>query len=259
MSGKYTMLTADEEKDLIARGQAGDRQARDRVIAAHLPLALKLAGRAAGGRKDLFDDMLGAAQLEIVKLFDIFDPQHGMRFCTFVMTRAPYALVRERRGVIRHGLSNCSNKLLPMIARARRMSEDAAWVPGTPVPAELRRRMRERFGLDEKGVDDLLIAAMSSFESTSGTRDLPCAGPSAEDGACSAEAREMLHRIIDEMEPRMADIMRSRLDADPATLQELADRWSISKERVRQIEVKGAEILTKRMRAALAPKAAMAA
>ena len=246
------MLTAEEEKDLFARAKAGDMKARDKVILAHIPLAAKLAQRASGGSKGRFRDLLSTAQLEIVKAFDAFDPDRGIRFSTFAMTRIPHALSRDWRGVGQRGMSSHSNKLLPLVARARRMAADAAWVPGLPVPAELQQRMQDKFGLDATGVDDLLVAAMPAFSSVHDYEDTMTGNSVEDDGdACSEGNRALLHRLIGEMDARTADILRTRLADDPPPLRVLAERWGISVERVRQIEASAISVITERMRASV--------
>jgi RNA polymerase sigma-32 factor len=69
------------------------------------------------------------------------------------------------------------------------------------------------------------------------------------------ERRTLLTAAMEELQPREREILEARrLRDEPVTLEELAKRFGISRERVRQIEVKAFAQLQEKMRAALAAK-----
>jgi RNA polymerase sigma-32 factor len=71
------------------------------------------------------------------------------------------------------------------------------------------------------------------------------------------ERRTLLSTALEELTPRERDILEARrLREDPMTLEELSIKYDISRERVRQIEVRAFEKLQEKMKAALADKRA---
>jgi RNA polymerase sigma factor (sigma-70 family) len=77
-----TRLPPDVELDLIARAQAGDGDARDRVVAANMGLAVTTARRFTGCGLDL-DDLVQAASLGLVVAVGRYDRSRGSRFGTY--------------------------------------------------------------------------------------------------------------------------------------------------------------------------------
>jgi RNA polymerase sigma-32 factor len=71
------------------------------------------------------------------------------------------------------------------------------------------------------------------------------------------ERRELLEGALGDLSERERDIIRARrLQEDPATLEELSQKYGVSRERVRQIEVRAFEKLQKNMKDALSTKRA---
>lgn len=83
----FERLTHPDTLELIAKAQAGDTLARDRLVVINMRLVVKIARRYAKryGRQDLLDDMIQAAALEgVVPAIEHFDAAKGVRFSTYV-------------------------------------------------------------------------------------------------------------------------------------------------------------------------------
>lgn len=92
------LLTAEEEIDLAYRIAAGDRDARDRMILANIPLVVRLAKSYQGRGIDL-EDLISTGYLGLIRAVDEFDPARGTRLSTIAVL-----WIRKRiQCVIRYG------------------------------------------------------------------------------------------------------------------------------------------------------------
>ena len=80
--GFAPLLTADEEKDLSRRAQAGDAAARQRMIECNLRLVVKIAKRYANRGLPLLD-LIEEGNLGLIRAVEKFDPERGFRFSTY--------------------------------------------------------------------------------------------------------------------------------------------------------------------------------
>lgn len=81
----YALLSADEERALALRMQAGDADAREQFISANVRLVAAIAQRYASRRHDPgmdFDDLMQEGMIGLMRAVDRFDPQRGNRFST---------------------------------------------------------------------------------------------------------------------------------------------------------------------------------
>ena len=80
--GVSPLLTADEEKELSRRAQAGDEPARQRMIECNLRLVVKIAKRYANRGLPLLD-LIEEGNLGLIRAVEKFDPERGFRFSTY--------------------------------------------------------------------------------------------------------------------------------------------------------------------------------
>lgn len=75
-------LSPTEEHRLFRLARQGDRSARERLITANLPLVISIAKdfRAPGV---LFEDLISAGNIGLLRAVDCFDPDHGIRFSLY--------------------------------------------------------------------------------------------------------------------------------------------------------------------------------
>jgi RNA polymerase primary sigma factor len=77
-----TLLTVEEEQGLVEAIACGDREARSRLIRAHLWLVLKIAHIYVGRGLEL-DDLVGEGSVGLIRAAERFDPSFGTRFSTY--------------------------------------------------------------------------------------------------------------------------------------------------------------------------------
>lgn len=202
----------DEDGALTAIG--------DRVVADHLPLANKLAHHFARQHDLEFDDLSGAAYLGLVRAARGFDPTRGCTFGTYARHWVLCFLreeVRRARSVVR--------KPRPI---------KGAKEPAPKADISLDAPLSE--GSDATRVD--LIAETAPSHETN-----------LVDADETALRREALHNALATLTERERAIVKARHgDDDPLTLAELAGRFSVSVERIRQIETAALEKITRRVR-----------
>lgn len=77
------MLTADEERDLVVRAQAGDRRARDRLVLEHRPLVERIAKSIMRRPLRQVEDAVQTGFLGLLHAVDKFDTSRDVRFNTY--------------------------------------------------------------------------------------------------------------------------------------------------------------------------------
>src|SRR4051795_11819763 len=79
---EMALLTADDEKMLARRIEAGDESARDRMVRANLRLVVNIA-RGYVGKGLALQDLIEEGNLGLLRAVEGFDPERGMRFSTY--------------------------------------------------------------------------------------------------------------------------------------------------------------------------------
>jgi RNA polymerase primary sigma factor len=236
------LLSAQEERKLAARIQAGDIAARDHLVKANLRLVVSIARKYAG--KGLaVEDLVGEGNMGLIRAAEGYDPDAGTRFATY----ATYWI----RQSIRRALSRDANTLrLPsymwtLLAKwhraagtLRRQLSRAATEEEIANDLRLSRRQARAV---QKAI--LVLASGQSSGSAEGESMIEqitstrCGCPLAE--LNEAEEVQGAMEGLAKLDEREATIIRLRygLDGDsPITLKEVGERMGYTKERIRQIE-----------------------
>lgn len=200
------VLTREEEVELSKRAKRGDARARDELARNNLPFVVAVAKKHMG-RGARLDDLIQEGNVGLLKAIEHFDPDKGNRFATYAVwwIRAYVTrYLKDNRSQVRGG-----EKERPIM---RDLSLDVT------------------IGNDEDGDTSHLDRLVG---------DDP--GPEAEflGDEHSAEVREALKQVRKRIGDLGWDILQERLSQDePKTLEELGKRWGVSRERVRQVELK---------------------
>ncbi|HYS81902.1 MAG TPA: sigma-70 family RNA polymerase sigma factor [Anaeromyxobacteraceae bacterium] len=214
---RFPPLTRDEEYALALRAREGDGSARQQLVQHSLAFVVLFALKQRRGAVRL-DDLVQEGNLGLMRAAELFDPHAGNRFLTY----ATWWI----RAYIGRYLKQARSTVRPR--------------SGTVAQAD--------FSLDtplgEDGDEDWLERLEDE-----------CPGP--EDACSSAEADRQIRGALDVARARIGElgweIVRDRLQSDsPTTLQEIGDRWDISRERVRQVELKTKRVLRRRLEPLLA-------
>jgi len=243
---KVALLSAKEERGLARKIAHGNNDARRRMIEANLRLVVNIAKRYVN-RGLPIQDLIEEGNIGLIKAVERFKASKGCKFSTY----ATYWI----RQSIERGIANQANTVrlpihvttdLAKLSRAKR--ELLSALGREPNTAELA----EKSGLSGRYVKKLETIARKSYslESTPGTEsDLTLLDRIEDDRSpCPSElidrARrdKKIHEWLGGLDENERTIIRLRFglgaDDEPKTLESIGTLFSITRERVRQIEGK---------------------
>ena len=244
--GKIDMLSADEEYHLASLVAQGDKNARNQLVEANLRLVCSLAKHYQGCGLT-YQDLIQEGNIGLIKAAEKFDVEKGFRFSTYATWWIKQAISRaiaDQARTIRvpvHMAENI-NKVKKIerqllaelqheptnaeIAKAMKMSEDQI--------AEIKSYMTDTTSLDIQVGDDDDGTTIGSF-----VEDTHFVNPA--DAYVKAANGEMVDMVLSTLSDREANIIRMRfgIGRDRAmTLEEVGKEFSLTRERIRQIEAK---------------------
>jgi RNA polymerase sigma-32 factor len=246
---RYPLLTREEEHQLAVRWvEHGDQEAAKRLVTSNLRLVVKIANEYRRGYQNLLD-LVQEGNVGLIKAVQKFDPYRGVKLSTYSgwWIRA-YVLkhILNTWRLVKIGTTQNQRKLFFNLRKQRDALVRAGIDPSAEnIARELDVTTEEVVEMEKRmaSPDTSLNAPLGSEDDDTRTRlDL------LEDGAESPEHevsgdefKRMLHDKLRKfgatLEGREAEIFTERLVADePITLQDLGDRWGVSRERARQVE-----------------------
>ena len=260
---KFPMLAPQEEYMLAKRYQeSGELQAAHRLISSHLRLVAKIAMGYRGYGLPL-GELISEGNVGMIQAVRRFDPERGFRLATYAMWWIKAALheyVLSSWSLVRMGTLAAHKKLFFNLRRVKSKlqildSGDLAHDDVARIATELNvpeaevRLMNRRIS----GRDSSLNAPIAADMTMERQDLLVDENPDQETAYGDREERSMQNRWLSEglkvLDQRELDILTERrLTPNPMTLEELGGRYGISRERVRQIEVRAFEKLQKAMR-----------
>jgi len=271
----YPLLDADEELRLIRRyRRKEDKAALDRLAGSHLRLVFKIA-RGYLGYGLALEDLIAEGNVGLVKAIERFEEGKGARLATYAgwWIRAEIQeYVLRSASLVKMGTTAAQKKLFFNLRRLKgqmRVVEDGDLDPGDVAS------IAKRLGVPESevvlmnrrlaGPDQSLNAPLREGGDGDAEWQDMLAGD-AEDADQEtlflrkdelSRRRAVMRRGLATLKPRERHILTERrLKDDRATLEDLGREYGISRERVRQIEVRAFEKLQKEMkRSVLAARA----
>ena len=249
----YPLLSHREEASLArAYRQSGDRRAAEALVASHLRLVVKIAMGYRGYGMPVAD-LISEGNVGLVRSTRGFDPERGFRFATYAMWWIRAAIqehILYSWSLVKIGTTAAQKKLFFNLRRLKgeiKANEDGGLEPEQvarialelDVPADDVVQMNMRLAHADKSLN----APIRDEGSGEWLDNLADDRASQERVLADAEEenrrRTFLMGALDLLSPREKHIFTERrLKESPATLQSLSDHYGISRERIRQIEVK---------------------
>ena len=241
--GKTPLLTKDEEVDLAKRIQAGDKAARDHMISANLRLVVKIAYDYNNFGLPLLD-LISEGNIGLVKAVERFDPSKGGKLSTYAAWWIKQSI---KRALANHSKTiRLPVHLVDRIAKMRKVTAELA-----------EEHDREPTDEEIAYMMDLPVNKVAHLKSVS-VRPASLDAPVGEDGDTTfgelvsddQEATPLEHlqaksvsnditSVINCLDDRESQIIQLRFGLDgsrPLTLEEVGERFDITRERVRQIQ-----------------------
>ena len=246
---KIPVLTLEEERDLARRyREDGDLEAARRMVLAHLRFVVHVAKGYTGYGLNL-GDLIQEGNIGLMKAVKRFDPDHGVRLVSFAVhwIRAEmHEFILRNWRIVKVATTKAQRKLFFNLRKSKKrlgwlsaeevqtVARDLGVKPEVVLEMESRLSGQDvGFDLPPNADDEVpYVAPVAYLESKS--QD-PEAELEAQDW--SEHHSNLLYAGLDDLDERSQDIIRSRwLQENKLTLQELADRYGVSAERIRQLE-----------------------
>ncbi|MGV6811107.1 MAG: RNA polymerase sigma factor RpoH [Brevirhabdus sp.] len=268
---KFPMLEPEEEYMLAKRWvEEQDTDSAHKMVTSHLRLAAKIAmGYRGYGLPQA--EVISEANVGLMQAVKRFDPEKGFRLSTYAMwwIRASIQeFILRSWSLVKLGTTSAQKKLFFNLRKAK--ARIGALEEGDLRPENVARIANDLNVTEEEVISmnrrmsggDASLNAMVGSDDDSATQWQDWLEDEDADQASDYEAkdeldtrREMLMQAMEVLNDREKDILTQRRLADKAvTLEELSGQYDVSRERIRQIEVRAFEKLQKRMRELAAEK-----
>jgi len=259
---QFPMLEADEEY-MLARAfkERGDVEAAHRLVTSHLRLVAKIAMGYRGYGLPVAD-LISEGNLGMMHAVKKFDPERGFRLATYAMWWIRASIqeyVLRSWSLVKIGTTASQKKLF---FNLRRLKGKIGAIDRGDLKPEDVSAIAEELDVAEADVvsmnqrlsgGDRSLNTPLGGEGTDGGGEwqdwLEDERPDQEASFAEAEEKSQRHNLMLEamqgLNPReMRNIEARRLSEPPLTLEELAAEFSVSRERIRQIEVRAFEKLS---------------
>jgi RNA polymerase sigma-32 factor len=266
---KFPILDVDEERRLARDWRdAKDPEAAQQLLGSHLRLVVKIA-RGFGGYGMPLADLVAEGNVGLMQALARFEPERGFRFATYAMwwiRAAIQAHVIRNRSLVTLGASPGRKKLF---FNLRRLKSQLGQLGEGDLAPDMVTRIAEELEVSEDEViemnrrlatmDQSLSAPMRADGEAEWQDMLAADGPDQESMIAEASElewrRDLLSKALETLNERERHILKGRRLRDEAmTLADLGKIYGVSRERVRQIEVRAFAKLQKAMLTAAASR-----
>ena len=241
--GQVKLLTPQEEIELAARIKKGDKKAREQMIKANLRLVVKIARDYEGIGLPLLD-LISEGNIGLMKAVERFDPSKGGKLSTYgswwIKQSIKRALANQSKTI------RLPVHLVDKISKMRRVSMRLQEELGRePTDDEVAGEL----GMATSRVTQMRLAAIrpASLDAPIGDEDSNNFAEVVQDENAETPYEQledktvtsMLRDMVTTLDPREATILRARfgLDGGPEkTLEEVGEKFGVTRERVRQIQ-----------------------
>jgi RNA polymerase sigma-32 factor len=255
------VLTKEEEQALARRLiDEGDIEAARKLVISQLRFVVHIARGYTGYGLPLAD-LIQEGNIGLMKAVKRFDPDVGVRLVSFAVhwIRAEiHEFVIRNWKLVKVATTKAQRKLFFNLRKAKRhlgwlsSEETAAVANDLGVSEQEVMEMEKRLYSSDVAFDPAPNDDEENPYAPSLYLPSPDADPAAdlEDDDWNSQASDMLGDALESLDERSRDILQSRWLSEPkATLHQLADKYGVSAERIRQIETNA----IKKLRAAVAP------
>jgi len=247
---QYPVLSRDEQEELARRyHETGDTEAAAKLATSNLRLVVKIAMEHQRYWMSNLLDLIQEGNAGLLQALKKFDPFRGIKFsyyASFWIKAYILKFIMDNWRLVRLGTTQAQRKLFYNLSKEKEKLQAMGITPGP-------RLLAERMGVSEQDVIDMdqrldswelsLDAPVRDDSNDPHQSFLPDEQPSAEDSLVEDELRQLFHdrlmQFRETLDDKERDILDHRiLSEEPLTLNDLGDRHGVSRERVRQIQVR---------------------
>ncbi len=251
---KEEMITPEEEVSLAVRIKQGDNAALNALVNANLRFVISVAKQYQGHGLTL-EDLIAEGNIGLITAAKRFDETKGFKFISYAVwwiRQSIMQAIAENSRVVRLPLNKVSaiqkisqaySKLEQEFERAPSHEELGEMLeqPATTI-SNLFSYSQKQLSVDAplvEGEENSLLNVLSSETTTNPMRGL------IQNSLCTD-----IERVLETLKPREADVIRFSFGLNgqlPMTLEEIANRLDLTRERIRQIREKGLRVLRKKL------------
>jgi RNA polymerase primary sigma factor len=256
--GNIPILTDKEEKKYgrMLKGTEKERKEAEEVFIKHnLRLVISVAKKYAV-TNELIQDYVQEGNIGLIRAIETFDIDKGFRFSTYAVWWIRQTILRYRDNqdsIIRRPVH-----VQEQLSKMRKIEREMEGIGENPTAEKIAKKM----GLKKQQVEDLLkykeTGILASLDKRMGEDDDSSLGDFVESHkdppellAVIKDRDERIMEHINELEEKERGVILMRygfLDGTPHTLEEVGEKYGVTRERIRQIEVKALKKLKIKMR-----------
>jgi len=245
---RIPVLSREDERALAERFRSdGDLQAARELVLSHLRFVVHIS-RGYSGYGLPMGDLIQEGNVGLMKAVKRFDPALNVRLVSFAVhwIRAEiHEYVLRNWRLVKIATTKAQRKLF---FNLRRLKKNLSWLSAEETLAVARdlgvspgevTEMEKRLAARDLSFDPAPEADEEELYSPAGYLPAPDADPAeqVEDAESADDSSERLRGALNRLDTRSRDIVQRRwMTEDKATLHELADKYGVSAERIRQIE-----------------------